>query len=117
MQARPTAPTADLRITVWPRGQTAAGRTYTLRCGPTGGTLPNRARACRVLLSRADPFKPVPRVAICTAIYGGPAVARVRGTLRGRRVDARFERTDGCQIARWDRVWLLFPGVSVASGR
>jgi hypothetical protein len=33
----------------------------------------------------------------------------VVGSLRGRRVDTTFKRTDGCQIARWDRVDFLFP--------
>jgi hypothetical protein len=39
----------------------------------------------------------------CTAIYGGPALARVTGTFRGRQVDARFSLEDGCEIARWER--------------
>jgi prephenate dehydratase len=39
----------------------------------------------------------------CTQIYGGPATARVRGTLHGKQVDASFELTNGCEIERWDR--------------
>ena len=46
---------------------------------------------------------PVPRDMACTAIYGGPGLARVTGTLRGKRVDERFSLEDGCQIARWER--------------
>jgi hypothetical protein len=45
----------------------------------------------------------------CIEIYGGPQVAEVRGTFRGRQVAARFSREDGCQIERWDRVRFLFP--------
>jgi hypothetical protein len=45
----------------------------------------------------------VPPETACTQIYGGPASARVTGELLGKRVDARFERTDGCQIERWER--------------
>jgi hypothetical protein len=37
-------------------------------------------------------------------VYGGPQVAEVRGTWDGVDVDARFQRTDGCEIARWDRL-------------
>ncbi|MGH2804072.1 MAG: SSI family serine proteinase inhibitor, partial [Thermoleophilaceae bacterium] len=48
-------------------------------------------------------LRPVPRLRVCTSIYGGPAVARVTGTIAGERVDARFNRRDGCEIARWDR--------------
>jgi hypothetical protein len=39
----------------------------------------------------------------CTAIYGGPDVARVTGTLRGEPVHESFSLEDGCQIARWER--------------
>jgi hypothetical protein len=45
----------------------------------------------------------------CTAIYGGPQRARVTGRLRGYPVRATFNRTNGCEIARWDRVRFLFP--------
>jgi hypothetical protein len=44
----------------------------------------------------------------CTEIYGGPQVARVRGYCRGAQVRATFNRTNGCQIARWNRVAFLF---------
>ena len=48
----------------------------------------------------------------CTQIYGGPQMARVVGTIAGRRVWATFNRTDGCQISRWERLspWLLPAG-------
>jgi hypothetical protein len=41
-------------------------------------------------------------------IYGGPQTARVRGTYRGRKVEAVFNRKNGCEIARWKRVAFLF---------
>ena len=44
---------------------------------------------------------------ICTQIYGGPATARVRGRIGGRPIDRRFARTDGCQIADWERAGTL----------
>ncbi|MGA7206708.1 MAG: serine protease inhibitor [Specibacter sp.] len=51
---------------------------------------------------------------ICTQQYGGPQVAQVDGTFRGRAVHARFTRTDGCEIARWRTLAPLFgaPGGS-----
>ena len=54
-------------------------------------------------------FAPVRRNEVCTQIYGGPAVARVIGTVDGKRVWATFSRTNGCHIGRWDRLspWLL----------
>ena len=61
--------------------------------------------ACRAALALdLDVFEPVPRDRICTLQYGGPERARVRGTLRGERVDGRFSRRNGCEIARWDAV-------------
>jgi hypothetical protein len=50
-----------------------------------------------------DSLAPVPRDMACTAIYGGPSLARVKGTARGEPVDERFSLEDGCQIARWER--------------
>jgi hypothetical protein len=102
------APT-NLRITVWPKGTQGRPLSWSLRCNPAGGSLPRPVRACRVLASMARPFRPVPPGTICTGIYGGPAVALVRGTFRGRRLRTWFKRTDGCQIARWNRVRVLFP--------
>jgi hypothetical protein len=76
---------------------------------PWSGTHPDPAAACRRLARIRRPFAPVPAETACTQIYGGPQVARVTGTYQGKRVWARFNRTDGCQIARWNRVRVLFP--------
>jgi hypothetical protein len=57
----------------------------------------------------ADPFAPTPDDAVCTQVYGGPAVAEVEGLYRGETVDTRFTRIDGCEIGRWDRHAFLFP--------
>ena len=101
----------SLRITVWPEGRQAPHvRHYTLACAPARGTLPRPARACRIL-SRlgARAFAPTPPGTVCSAIYGGPAQARVRGLVAGRRVDARLRLTNGCEIARWHRVAAVVP--------
>jgi hypothetical protein len=45
----------------------------------------------------------------CTQIYGGPEVARVTGRFRGNRIWAEFRRSDGCEIARWERLRPLLP--------
>ena len=103
------APTS-LTVTAWPEGQRAGhGRTWTLTCGPVGGTHPQRARACRQLAAVPAPFAPAPEDVVCTEIFGGPQEALVRGRFRGRRVWVRFSREDGCQIARWDRIRAVFP--------
>ena len=99
----------NLRITVWPDGKGNGSKTWILRCNALGGTLPHRVRACRTLAALKTPFAPVPADAVCTEINGGPAIAYVRGTFRGRGVAAWFNRSDGCQIERWNRVRVLFP--------
>ena len=113
--ASPAAAAApsSLRIRVWPDGASGSSSVWTLRCNPVGGTVPMRAAACRALTAARAPFAPVPKDVVCTQIYGGPQVALVTGTFRGRRVWARFQRRDGCEIARWDRLRVLF---SVPSG-
>ncbi len=84
-------------------------RVWTLSCTPPSGTLPGRARACARLAKLRDPFAPTPKNVACSEVYGGPQVAQIRGTLRARRVRAAFNRTNGCEIARWNRVSFLFP--------
>ena len=101
------SPATDLTITVWPRGADGLQRQWTLRCDPPGGTLPNPSRACGSL--SAELLKPLPRDTICTQIYGGPQAAHVRGSLDGRPIDARFGRTNGCEIHQWNQLGFLFP--------
>jgi hypothetical protein len=109
---------ADLRIVVWPNGRgVGEAKQWTLRCAPTGGSLPNAGQACRRLGSLGDAFAPVAADRICMQIYGGPEVALVRGRYRGRRIWATFKRIDSCQIERWIRVAFLFPGAPATRAR
>jgi hypothetical protein len=97
----------ELTITVWPQGTGGPTRTWTLTCNPAGGTLPRAAAGCRRLTPAS--LRPLPRDTICTQIYGGPQLARVRGHLGAKRVDVRFSRTNGCEIHRWDSARFLLP--------
>jgi hypothetical protein len=104
------AATTELRITYWSEGREQGGaRSWTLRCGPAGGTLPRPGSACRKLAGMSNPFAPVPADAICTQQYGGPQEALVQGSYRGRRVWTRLTLRDGCQIARFKRLSFLVP--------
>jgi hypothetical protein len=68
------------------------------------------SEACRAALAlEPAAFEPVPHDQVCTLQYGGPQEARVSGTLRGERVDGRFSRRNGCEIARWEKVEPLLP--------
>ncbi|GLX49762.1 hypothetical protein Shyhy01_27120 [Streptomyces hygroscopicus subsp. hygroscopicus] len=94
-----------------------AGRdgTYELFCHPGGGRHPDVEGACRGLDAQTrwgrDLFAPVPPGSVCSMISGGPATARVTGTWAGRPVDASYDRNDGCEIARWDRMVPLLPKI------
>ncbi|MDQ3777570.1 MAG: subtilase-type protease inhibitor [Actinomycetota bacterium] len=104
----PARPATQLEISAWPAGRSGEEREWTLRCSPTGGTHPDPAEACRRLATLDRPFFRPDGVA-CTEIYGGPAVAEVRGEHGGRTVEFTFSRSDGCEIALWDRHGFLFP--------
>ncbi|HEX5568300.1 MAG TPA: SSI family serine proteinase inhibitor [Streptomyces sp.] len=113
----PSARQDQLTITVTGGGDGAgdegARRTYTLECRPAGGSHPDPLAACaavdRASQERGNPWRPVPQDAMCTQIYGGPATARVTGIWRGERVDAVFNRTNGCEVARWDALVPALP--------
>ncbi|MEU1150005.1 SSI family serine proteinase inhibitor [Streptomyces sp. NPDC005863] len=110
-----TAPVDRLTVTVTDSAGGGDG-TYVLKCHPTGGNHPEAADACarldEVTVFGTDPFAPVPRNAMCTMQYGGPATAHIRGTWAGRPVDARYSRTDGCQISRWNALVPVLPATS-----
>ncbi|MGH2746255.1 MAG: hypothetical protein ACRDN8_27935 [Thermoleophilaceae bacterium] len=88
---------ANLTVIVRPDGPGGPVKERPVVCERLGEGKP----VCRSLT--LEKLAPVPRSTPCTSIYGGPALARVRGTIEGERVDERFSREDGCQIARWDR--------------
>ncbi len=113
--AGPSGPDRDhLTITVRNAGGGADG-TFELYCGPAGGSHPDPRGACAVLERDTrwgqDVFATAPEGGFCTMQYGGPATAHVTGTWAGRPVDATYDRRDGCQISRWDRLVPLLPGM------
>ena len=93
-------------------GTDGAGERFTWRvsCDPAGGDHPTPDAACRALEERGDTaLPPVPKDRMCTQLYGGPETATVSGTWRGRTVLSDFNRTNGCEIARWDALTGLLP--------
>jgi hypothetical protein len=102
-----------LAIAVYAKGVAARqAKRYRLTCTPAAGTVPDPARACRVLARLTNPFAPVPKDEICTQIALGPQEAIVSGTVAGAHVYARLRLNDGCQIERWRRVAAVVPGFS-----
>ncbi|WP_319951652.1 SSI family serine proteinase inhibitor [Paenarthrobacter sp. PAE-2] len=98
---------AELSITFLASAD-AAPKNYTLVC--QGGVPaaesnhPTAAAACEVLKNYPGLLNPaaVKTDQACTMQFGGPETATVTGAVDGTEVDAKFSRTDGCQIALWD---------------
>jgi subtilisin inhibitor-like len=102
---------AELHIAYWSEGRAHDGmRTWSLRCGPAGGTLPRAADACGRLARLKRPFAPISKDAVCTDNYGGPQQALVTGRYGGARVWVRLALRNGCEISRWQRLRFLTPG-------
>lgn len=89
--------------------------TFELECHPSGGTHPRAEEACSKLDEGTwgkDTFAPTPADSVCTMQYGGPATAHVTGTWNGRPVDATYNRANGCEISRWDKLVPVLPEVA-----
>jgi hypothetical protein len=93
----------SLTVTVWPQVGARPLR-WTLTDDPPGGDHPDPVGACAALAAARHPFAPVPPGSMCAQVYGGPQTATIEGVWRGERVSARYSRTDGCEIARWNAV-------------
>ncbi|MET8947373.1 SSI family serine proteinase inhibitor [Streptomyces sp. NPDC004542] len=110
---RAAAPAGDhLTVTVRHAGGGRDGR-YELSCHPGAGSHPDVGGACRTLDRNTrwgrDAFAPVAPGQVCTMLYGGPATAHVTGVWAGRPVDSTYDRSNGCEIDRWDRLVPLLP--------
>jgi hypothetical protein len=118
-----TGSVTDLRIVSWQETRPAGGvgrvlglrrrgvgdpKTWTLRCDPPGGNFPNAEEACDKLDDLDQPFAETPMEAVCTEQDGGDQLASVQGVYRDEGISTRFDRTDGCEIARWDLHAFLF---------
>jgi hypothetical protein len=121
--AEATDTVTDLRIVAWedtrpsgglgrvlgvPRRGAGDAKVWTLRCDPPGGNFPDPEEACEQLDDVEQPFVETPIDAICTEQYGGPQLASVQGVYRDESVSTRFDRTDGCENARWKKHAFLF---------
>jgi hypothetical protein len=101
------APATELTITFRPDGRAGESYEASLTCDPPGGTHPSPEAACTALAADPHALEPVPPDVACTLIFGGPEQATVAGVLDGEDVDAAFERSNGCEIDRWDRMAVL----------
>jgi hypothetical protein len=99
----------DLRI-AYRASATAPTQILTLHCTSAAGTVPRPAYACdRLKRLWPNAFAVTPPGKVCTQIAGPPTTALITGWYGGGRVWVRLSQSDGCQIARWNRVRFLFP--------
>ncbi|MHB0927928.1 MAG: SSI family serine proteinase inhibitor [Candidatus Nanopelagicales bacterium] len=120
-----------IRLTVHVDAGNDVWHKWTLNCRPsTDSTLPDTAAACKFLAkSGRSVLAPDPRTWMCSMIYGGPQRAKIYGTWGGKWVSENFRRTNGCEVARWQRLVVLLgtpwitssaspgPGSSLVRGR
>jgi len=92
-----SAPADSTRLTVEVTG--ADAETIELRCGGAEPCDGKRLERLAALLRPPDE----PRA--CTEIYGGPEKAHVTGTLDGEPVDVTIDRSDGCGIADYEKLF------------
>jgi Subtilisin inhibitor-like len=99
----PAKVSLDIKVT----GGSGGTHHWTLQCDPAGGTHPNPAAACSVLLKAKDPFAPLPRGIMCPMILADAPVAKVTGTYFGQHINTTFSQ-GGCQEARWTKIGQIF---------
>jgi hypothetical protein len=85
----------------------APAQHWTLRCDPAGGTHPDPAAACAVLLKAKNPFAPLPKGIMCPMIRVGAKTARIKGTYFGRQIDTTLTE-GGCQTTQWQQIGQIF---------
>jgi hypothetical protein len=108
-----STPETQLTISFWPEGRgTDEPKTYTLRCGPAGGTVPRAATVCSRLDKLPRAFARPSKSLVCTDQYGGPQQALITGRHKGNRVWTVIGMRNGCEISRAKRLAFLVPGFS-----
>lgn len=121
--APPPGPPGSAPLTTEPRTeltlelvdeQQGPAEQLTLTCDPAGGNHPQPEQACADLAREKQPFAPLTGSGRCTEIYGGPATAVVSGIYRDQKVVLKLARTNGCEIAQWDRLGAFLPPVAGA---
>lgn len=101
----------DRRLTVTYDDGAGDVRTYTVACG-VPYDVGDGGPACEQLERIGGPVGPVPSGQACSMIYGGPQSARVTGMWDGRLVDETYRRTNGCEVARWERMEPVLPSAA-----
>jgi Subtilisin inhibitor-like len=109
--AAPAAKPAKVSLHITVSGANTKPRQWTLRCDPPGGTHPNPAAACRVLLAPKNaPSGSIwvkPKMAFCPMILASAKRATVSGIWFGKHIHITMI-DGGCWLARWSRIGQIF---------
>ena len=107
-----SAPDTQLTISYWPQGRDAGSKpeTWTLRCGPAGGSMPRAAAVCSRLNGMTKPLARRSKNLVCTDQYGGPQQALITGSHKGSRNWTVIGMRNGCEISRAKKLAFLVPG-------
>ncbi|HEY2552671.1 MAG TPA: SSI family serine proteinase inhibitor [Streptosporangiaceae bacterium] len=102
-----SAPKVSLSVTVRD-SPGSKPRHWTLQCDPAGGTHPDPAKACQVLLSsKKNPFAPLTGHRMCPMIMANSRSATVTGTWFGTKVH-RMVADGGCDLPLWAKIGQVF---------
>jgi hypothetical protein len=100
------APQATLHVTESGHGITA--RNWTLHCGPPGGTAPDPAATCRLLLANTGILHPVQRLGImCPMIRIDAPKFTITGNWYGTKLHVVVV-DGGCELGRWAKLKGIF---------
>lgn len=106
--AAAAASAAKVAVTITVRGPGGATpRRWTLQCDPPGGTHPDPAAACRVLLSEMKLVAARPGRLVCPMILANAEQATISGTWYGRQIH-RVVVDGGCDIRLWTALGRIF---------
>ena len=104
------APAAKISLHVTVSSHGSKPQRWTLRCDPPGGTHPNPAAACRVLLgvrAKNSLFLPLKRGVMCPMILANAKRATITGYWYGKRVHITIY-DGGCFLDRWAKIGAIF---------
>jgi hypothetical protein len=105
--AKPSAAAAKVSLSMVVSDKPGVVHHWTLRCDPPGGTHPDPAAACRVLLATKNPFGPLPKHVMCPMILANGKHATIEGRWFGTKVKMTLQ-DGGCDLARWTKIGQIF---------
>lgn len=97
-------------VVTYKESASSTAQKWTLKCNPAGGSMRNAKMACAKLAQAISPFAKPSNSEMCAQIYESAEVATVSGTWNGKKVYARFSKSDGCEQKRWKDLTYLLQG-------